>query len=224
MHKNCTFLFLLFSVLSQEEQKPKRKKLETALLGKRAQFQCNVQSADASEVTLWWQFEGTNLTSSLLDDHHFNITVSKTASGSVTSQLVRLKNCSYFLIQMRHFIVILRTLWCVKKDTKTKEWFANWFLVVYFYICFYCGFARFSRHENFSFAKKMLPHNSLLTKWIIDETCVFFQTLDKVEWSDAGIYSCLAKEVGSDGLPTRQDIILDIYGKSTASSNGLLQF
>ena len=129
-----------------------------------------------------------------------------------------------FLIQMRHFIVILRTLWCVKKETKTKEWFANWFLVVYFYICFYCGFARFSRHENFSFAKKMLPHNSLLTKWIIDETCVFFQTLDKVEWSDAGIYSCLAKEVGSDGLPTRQDIILDIYGKSTASSNGLLQF
>ena len=72
--------------------------------------------------------------------------------------------------------------------------------------------------------KKMLPHNSLLTKWIIDETCVFFQTLDKVEWSDAGIYSCLAKEVGSDGLPTRQDIILDIYGKSTASSNVLLQF
>ena len=148
------FLFLLFSVLSQEEQKPKRKKLETALLGKRAQFQCNVQSADASEVTLWWQFEGTNLTSSLLDDHHFNITVSKTASGSVTSQLVRLKNYSYFLIQMRYFMVILRTLWCVKKETKTKEWFANWFLVVYFYICFCCGFARFSRHENFSFAKK----------------------------------------------------------------------
>ena len=53
---------------------------------------------------------------------------------------------------------------------------------------------------------------------------LFFQTLDKVEWSDAGIYSCLAKEVGSDGLPTRQDIILDIYGKSTASSNVLLQF
>ena len=87
-------MFLLFSVLSQEGQgqQQKRKKLETALLGKRAQFQCNVQSADASEVTLWWQFEGTNLTSSLLDDHHFNITVSKTASGSVTSQLVRLES------------------------------------------------------------------------------------------------------------------------------------
>ena len=35
-----------------------------------------------------------------------------------------------------------------------------------------------------------------------------------MEWSDAGIYSCLAKEVGSDGQPTRQDIILDIYGKT----------
>lgn len=129
-------LLLVAQVLSQEGQgqQQKRKKLETALLGKRAQFQCNVQSADASEVTLWWQFEGTNLTSSSLDDHHINITVSKTASGSVTSQL----------------------------------------------------------------------------------------TLDKVEWSDAGIYSCLAKEVGSDGLPTRQDIILDIYAapRHVAVTNG----
>ena len=84
-------MFLLFSVLSQEEQKPKRKKLETALLGKRAQFQCNVQSADASEVTLWWQFEGQNLTATFADQH-VNITVSKTASGSVTSQLVSLQD------------------------------------------------------------------------------------------------------------------------------------
>ena len=37
--------------------------------------------------------------------------------------------------------------------------------------------------------------------------------LDKVTWSDEGIYSCLAKEVGSDDDPTKQDIILDIYGK-----------
>ena len=73
-----------------EEQQQKRKKLETALLGKRAQFQCNVQSADASEVTLWWQFEGQNLTTTF-SDKHVNITVSKTASGSVASQLVSLK-------------------------------------------------------------------------------------------------------------------------------------
>ena len=155
--------------------------------------------------------------------------VKNVAGSNIKIKKFQFKTIKFFgifgkRIEMRHFMVILRTLWCVKKETKTKEWFANWFLVVYFYICFYCGFARFSRHENFSFAKKMLPHNSLLTKWIIDETCVFFQTLDKVEWSDAGIYSCLAKEVGSDGLPTRQDIILDIYGKSTASSNVLLQF
>ena len=37
--------------------------------------------------------------------------------------------------------------------------------------------------------------------------------LDKVTWSDEGIYSCLAKEVGSNDDPTKQDIILDIYGE-----------
>ena len=37
--------------------------------------------------------------------------------------------------------------------------------------------------------------------------------LDKVTWSDEGIYSCLAKEVGSKDDPTKQDIILDIYGE-----------
>ena len=65
-----------------------RKKLETALLGKRAQFQCNVQSSDASEVTLWWQFGGQNLTTLTNDDkegRHHSITVSKSASGAVTS-------------------------------------------------------------------------------------------------------------------------------------------
>lgn len=100
-----------------------RKKFETALLGKRAQFQCNVQSSDASEVALWWQFQGQNLTS-LNDDNHHSITVSKTASGSVTSEL----------------------------------------------------------------------------------------TLDKVKWKDEGIYTCLAKEVGSSDDPTKQDIILEIFG------------
>ena len=101
-----------------------RKKLETALLGKRAQFQCNVQSPDASEVTLWWQFQGQNLTSSSEDSHH-SITVSKTASGSITSEL----------------------------------------------------------------------------------------TLDKVQWADEGIYSCLAKQVASEDEPTKQEIILEIFGK-----------
>ena len=102
-----------------------RKKLETALLGKRAQFQCNVQSSDASEVTLWWQFAGQNLTTTTNDEHHHSITVSKSASGAVTSELI----------------------------------------------------------------------------------------LDKVTWNDEGIYSCLAKEVGSKDEPTKQDIILDIYGE-----------
>ena len=57
-----------FSVFGVDE----RKKLETALLGKRAQFQCNVQSSDASEVTLWWQFGGQNLTTLTTDDDQEN--------------------------------------------------------------------------------------------------------------------------------------------------------
>ena len=95
------------------------------MLGKRAQFQCNVQSSDASEVTLWWQFGGHNLTTVQSHDPHHSITVSKSASGAVTSELI----------------------------------------------------------------------------------------LDKVDWKDEGIYSCLAKEVGSEDDPTKQDIMLDIYGE-----------
>ena len=60
-----------------------REKVETALLGKRGQFQCNVQSSDASEVTLWWQFGGQNLTTLTNDDeegrHH-----------SITGELLKL--------------------------------------------------------------------------------------------------------------------------------------
>ena len=51
--------------------------------------------------------------------------------------------------------------------------------------------------------------------------------LDKVTWSDEGIYSCLAKEVGSDDDPTKQDIILDIYGnvaKSYIQSYGAVEW
>ena len=65
-----SYLCPFFSVFGVDD----RKKLETALLGKRAQFQCNVQSSDASEVTLWWQFGGQNLTTLTTDDqenrHH----------------------------------------------------------------------------------------------------------------------------------------------------------
>ena len=63
-----SYLCSFFSVFGVDE----RKKLETALLGKRAQFQCNVQSSDASEVTLWWQFGGQNLTTLTTDDDQEN--------------------------------------------------------------------------------------------------------------------------------------------------------
>ena len=39
-------------------------------------------------------------------------------------------------------------------------------------------------------------------------------TLDKVQWEDEGIYSCLAKQVASKDEPTKQEIILEIFGKN----------
>jgi hypothetical protein len=112
-----------------------RKKLETALLGKRAQFQCNVQSPNAAELTIWWQFQNKNLTKSPNDQHH-SITVSKSASGSVASEL----------------------------------------------------------------------------------------TLATVTWADEGIYSCVAKEVGSTDEPTMQEIILEIYGMKLSLLNIAAKF
>ena len=38
-------------------------------------------------------------------------------------------------------------------------------------------------------------------------------TLDRVQWVDEGIYSCLAKQVESNDEPTKQEIILEIFGK-----------
>lgn len=47
-----------------------RKNFETAVLGKRAQFQCSVQSPNAAEVEIWWEFEGRNITQ---DDEHYEV-------------------------------------------------------------------------------------------------------------------------------------------------------
>ena len=47
-----------------------RKNFETALLGKRAQFQCSVQSPNAAEVEIWWEFEGRNITQ---DGLHYEV-------------------------------------------------------------------------------------------------------------------------------------------------------
>jgi hypothetical protein len=51
-------------------QSPDRKNFETALLGKRAQFQCSVQSPNAAEVEIWWEFEGRNITQ---DGLHYEV-------------------------------------------------------------------------------------------------------------------------------------------------------
>ena len=43
-------------------------------------------------------------------------------------------------------------------------------------------------------------------------------SIASVSWSDGGVYSCVAKEVGGEEgaeTPTKQNILLDILGKKT---------
>lgn len=65
-------LFLLFPASVGQTRNLDRKNFETALLGKRAQFQCSVQSPNAAEVEIWWEFEGRNITQ---DDEHYEVLV-----------------------------------------------------------------------------------------------------------------------------------------------------
>ena len=48
-------------------------------------FDCSVESEDVSEVSIWWQKDGINLTS--VEDK-YRMEVSKTAEGVVSSQLI----------------------------------------------------------------------------------------------------------------------------------------
>ncbi len=57
-------------------------------------------------------------------------------------------------------------------------------------------------------------------------------SISSVEWSDAGIYSCVAVEVGDDGMPrgppSKQNIQLDVLGRIcnrvTQSSSSFTRF
>ena len=50
-----------------------RPKLETAILDKRAQFECSVKSPNAAEVEIWWQFRQQNVSSQYSDSHKVNM-------------------------------------------------------------------------------------------------------------------------------------------------------
>ena len=59
--------------------------LQIVLLGDEVSFDCSVESEDVSEVSIWWQKDGINLTS--VEDK-YRMEVSKTAEGVVSSQLI----------------------------------------------------------------------------------------------------------------------------------------
>ena len=59
--------------------------LTTAILGDEVSFDCRVESEDVSEVSIWWQKDGDNLT--VVQDK-YSMEVSKTSEGLVSSQLV----------------------------------------------------------------------------------------------------------------------------------------
>ena len=50
-----------------------RPSLETAILDKKAQFECSVKSPNAAEVEIWWQFRQQNVSSQYSDSHQVNI-------------------------------------------------------------------------------------------------------------------------------------------------------
>lgn len=62
----------------------KGKKLKMAPVGGRTQLECIVPTSDLEEVTLWWQFQGQNLS---LEGNHHNILIEKTLLQSINSLL-----------------------------------------------------------------------------------------------------------------------------------------
>ena len=114
-----TCLKIEFRFCAGNGQTAPRKKLVTAVLYRKAQFECSVKSPNAAEVEIWWQLQEKNVTT-------HNIDVSKSADGTVSSQL----------------------------------------------------------------------------------------TIKRVSWADGGTYSCLVRELNSQDPPTKQDVQLEIYGKS----------
>ena len=60
--------------------------LRIALLGDEVSFDCSVESEDVTEVTIWWQKDGVNLTNGASEK--YSTQVSKTSEGIVSSELV----------------------------------------------------------------------------------------------------------------------------------------
>ena len=71
-----------------ERQAPAVNEADTfqiVLLGDEVSFDCSVESEDVTEVSIWWQKDGLNLT--VMEDK-YSMEVSKNSAGVVSSQLV----------------------------------------------------------------------------------------------------------------------------------------
>ena len=68
---NCTLtvIFIIFYFSGNSENIVTRPKHETAILDKRASFECSVKSPNAAEVEIWWQFQNKNVTAQVSDAH-----------------------------------------------------------------------------------------------------------------------------------------------------------
>ena len=58
---------------------------QIVLLGDEVSFDCSVESEDVTEVSIWWQKDGLNLTA--MEDK-YSMEVSKNSGGVVSSQLI----------------------------------------------------------------------------------------------------------------------------------------
>ena len=80
-----SLLALLLPVVHGKEKDPPPRGEATAILGKKAQFDCSVKSPDnAAELEIWWQFGSKNITNS----DRFDISVKKSADGNVSTHLI----------------------------------------------------------------------------------------------------------------------------------------
>ena len=71
LNGNNTFLLTVIFIffLGYSENVVTRPKHETAILDKRASFECSVKSPNAAEVEIWWQFQNKNVTAQVSDAH-----------------------------------------------------------------------------------------------------------------------------------------------------------
>ena len=63
------YIYISFYFSGYSENIVTRPKHETAILDKRASFECSVKSPNAAEVEIWWQFQNKNVTAQVSDAH-----------------------------------------------------------------------------------------------------------------------------------------------------------